>query len=77
MRSEVLVTLPPQSRDWYNDPAGVGARGGCNQHGISCPESIYASVVLRDGGSDDVRWAVCRRGLIALKGDDLIPGATP
>jgi hypothetical protein len=72
VKSEVVRVLRPQRTSWYNDSTGVAAGGGCSQHGTSCRD-IYASVILRDKGSDNIRWAVCRRGLIALKGDDRIP----
>ncbi|MCO5970675.1 hypothetical protein [Actinoallomurus soli] len=56
--------LDPQPRDWYNDANGTAANGGCSAHGTPpCHEPIVASLILEDSASDDIRWAVCRRGL--------------
>ncbi|WP_156046060.1 hypothetical protein [Herbidospora cretacea] len=67
MKSEVVEVLPRQPAHWYNDPNSVAARGGCSQHGTPpCHDEIVASVILRNAGSDDIRWAVCRRGLDQL-----------
>lgn len=44
-----------------------------NLHG----RDVVASVQLADAGSDDIRWAVCRPGLLALTGSDLVPHNLP
>jgi hypothetical protein len=55
--------LDPQPSDWYKENT-TAAKGGCSAHGTPpCHEPIVASLILQDAGSDDIRWAVCQRGL--------------
>lgn len=50
-------------------------------HGEACTDGeVVASVLLADAGSEDIRWAVCRRGLAEHGWDmphDFPPGYEP
>lgn len=65
MRSDVVAVWRYWA-GWYAGRDSLAARGVCSQHGVACTDKVVASVQLQDAGSEDVRWAVCRRGLAEL-----------
>ncbi|MFF3443899.1 MGMT family protein [Streptosporangium sp. NPDC002721] len=68
VKSRVVQILSPQPPAWYKNPRSTGARGGCSQHGTPpCHADIVASVILANAGGDNIQWAVCQRGLQALR----------
>ncbi|MBB4702675.1 hypothetical protein BJ982_004219 [Sphaerisporangium siamense] len=66
MKSTITSILEPQPREWYREGT-TAYEGGCSQHGTPpCHDPIVASVLLSDAGSEEIRWAVCQRGLDSL-----------
>lgn len=80
MESSVLAVWR-YSPDWYARRRSLAAQGKCSMHGEACTDGeVVASVLLADAGSEDIRWAVCRRGLAEHGWDmphDFPPGYEP